>query len=279
MRVATFSPSSKPNETVFYKSVKNLEKYGIEVEISPFALGERSLDDKSDFERIEDIKWVFSYSIAEVIIPTRGGYGLARVLEKLLDLPLSKGSSRTIFGFSDFTYLLNYLAALTNHRVFHGPMLVSNFSELEEVNLEYFLKASRREDYEVSWEGESKGEILFGRVFGGNLTCLCYIINTPFFPKVNDYLLFLEDWNEQEYRVDRMLHYLKVLGVFSSIKGVIVGYSDIGYDVYINFFKKINIPFSVGFPSGHGKVNLPIPFGLELKVDFQRNSVLVSFEK
>ncbi len=279
MRVATFSPSSKPSETDFYKSIENLEKHGIEVEISPFVLGERYLDDRSDFERAEDIKWAFNYSTAETIIPTRGGYGLERVLEKVLDLPLSKGSGKNIFGFSDFTFLLNYLACSSNYRVFHGPMLVSNFSQFEEINLEYFIKAVNCQNYEVSWEGESQGGMLTAEVFGGNLTCLCYIINTPFFPKVSDFILFLEDRNEQEYRVDRMLHYLKMLGVFSVAKGVLVGYSDIGYDVYINFFKKIGIPFSVGFPGGHGKINLPIPFGVELKLNFQENSVHVSFVK
>lgn len=246
----------------------NLSKLGFEIETSPYLEDERDFTEDSDHKRLLDFRWALFESKSRIIMPSRGGYGLSRILDKIFSLDFYR-VEKTILGYSDFTFVLNYLATFNNLRVFHGPMAVKNFSQVVEENVDYFMRAIKAESYEIAWGGEGRGEDKEAFIFGGNLTCLVHLIGTPWFPPLDRAILFIEEINEDEYRVDRMLHYLKHTGVLNKVAGVIVGYSDIGYDVYIRFFERYNVPFTVGIPAGHGELNFPIPFGRKVKVSFK----------
>lgn len=265
--IAIFSPSSKPDTEDLKKAITNLSNLGFRIETSPYLEDERDFTEDSDYKRLMDFHWAFLKSNSTILMPSRGGYGLSRILDKISFLNFYQ-IQKTIFGYSDFTFVLNYLATFQNLRVFHGPMAAKNFSRLFEKNIDYFMKAVNGKSFEIQWEGEGWGEDKEVFVFGGNLTCFVHLIGTSYFPPLENALLFIEEINEDEYRVDRMLHYLKHTGILSKVAGVIVGYSDIGYDVYLRFFRRYTIPFSVGVPAGHGELNLPIPFGRMVKVSF-----------
>ena len=51
------------------------------------------------------------------------------------------------------------------------------------------------------------------RMLGGNLTLLTAILGSAYVPDFRGSILFLEDVNEQVYRVDRMLTELKLAGI------------------------------------------------------------------
>jgi muramoyltetrapeptide carboxypeptidase len=278
MRIATFSPSSKPNEELLEKAIQNLKGRGFEVELSPYLLGERGLNESSDEERFLDFRWAFFETNSPVIIPSRGGYGLSRILERISELDFSS-ARKTVIGFSDLTFVLNYLSSFENLTVFHGPMLATNLSKGDDEHFLYLERAVNKIPYEVQWEGDSSGGQFLGKIYGGNLTCFSLLVGTKFFPDLDDAILFLEEHNEAEYRVDRMLYFLKYSGVFQKVKAVIVGFSDVGYDVYINFFRKYKIPFSTNFPGGHGERNLPFPLGKVCEFDADKNTLKVHFER
>lgn len=50
------------------------------------------------------------------------------------------------------------------------------------------------------------------------------MLGTPFFPKVKDGILFVEDCNEHPYRIERMLVQLLHAGVLDAQHAVLVGY-------------------------------------------------------
>ncbi len=266
--IAIFSPSSRPDQEKLKSAVRVLTKIGLEVSLSPFVFDERDLSEVSDNKRIEDLRWAFFKSPAKILMPSRGGYGIIRILERITTFDFAK-VEKVLFGFSDFTFLLNFLSRYRNLRVFHGPMAVQNFSIEEEVNINYFLNAVSSQPYEIKWEGEGYGANNEAMIFGGNLTCFVNLINTPYLPDLKGAVILMEEIYEEPYRVDRMLYYLKNLGIFNLVSGVLIGFSDIGYDVYFNFFKKLRVPFSLGVPAGHGKVNIPIPIGRPVKVSFR----------
>ncbi|MDI6850805.1 MAG: LD-carboxypeptidase [bacterium] len=278
MQIATFSPSSKPDENLLKKAILNLESRGIKVELSPNLLGRRGLDVSSDKERFNDFKWAFFESRSTILIPSRGGYGLSRILDEIVKLNFAK-VKKTLIGFSDLTFVLNFLSVFENFDIFHGPMLATNFFAGGDELFHYLEKVVNKVSYEIRWEGYSSGGRFSGKIYGGNLTCFSFLVNTNFLPHIQDFILFLEEYNEEEYRVDRMLHFLKYSGIFREVKGVIVGFSDVGYDVYINFFRKNKIPFSTNFPGGHGKMNLPFPIGRVCEFDADRNVLRVHFER
>ena len=108
-------------------------------------------------------------------------------------------------------------------------------------------------------------------LWGGNLCTLVHLTGTPFLPRIEGGILFLEDVYEHPYRVERMLlqlHYAGVLDAQSAILlGSFNGYrlldNDNGYglDQAIALIRgKTATPILTGLPFGHirDKVSLPI---------------------
>ena len=54
-----------------------------------------------------------------------------------------------------------------------------------------------------------------GRIWGGNLSLLAHLVGTPYFPEIDDGILFVEEVAEEPYAVERLffqLHHAGVLG-------------------------------------------------------------------
>ena len=68
-----------------------------------------------------------------------------------------------------------------------------------------------------------KGGLARGRLIGGNLTVLSALVGTPYMPDMRGAILLLEDTNEAEYRIDRMLTHLALAGILGNIAGFIFG--------------------------------------------------------
>ena len=76
-----------------------------------------------------------------------------------------------------------------------------------------------------------------GRMLGGNLTVLSAIVGSSYLPHWNDAILFLEDIQEDIYRVDRMLTQLALAGILDEISGFVFGNcTDCGPGRELRFF-------------------------------------------
>ena len=62
-----------------------------------------------------------------------------------------------------------------------------------------------------------------GRLLGGNLTVLSALVGSPYLPDFDGAILFIEDTDEAEYRIDRMLTQLALAGILRRVAGVIFG--------------------------------------------------------
>ena len=115
---------------------------------------------------------------------------------------------------------------------------------------------------------------------GGNLAMLCSLLGTPYFPAIDQGVLFLEDVNEHPYRVERMLDQLRHAGVLGRQKAVLLGQftgvrkvpHDRGFgmrSVVDRLRGLIKPPVLTGLPFGHvpTKVLLPVGAKVELAVD------------
>ena len=84
-------------------------------------------------------------------------------------------------------------------------------------------------------------------------------------------VLLLEDIGERHYHVERMLHNLRLSGVFSRVKAVIIGqFTDCDDDPRMPFSLQKTIeqvigeagcPVFFGLPYGHDEVNVPVKLG------------------
>ena len=262
--IGVISPASQPDAALLECGVHFLEHLGFKVKLFPHVLNSTGFLAGEDEIRLEDLHSAWEDEEVKMIITSRGGYGCARLLESI-QWERMKKKPKIFMGFSDITVLLNAIYKLTGLVTFHGPMVKTNFSAPSDRTVDYFLKAISGKRYTVVWEGEyfkAAGDIQ-GKIVGGCLSLVVSLLGTPYEPDFADKILFIEEVGEEDYRIDRMLFHLKYAGVFKKVKAVLLGYSDIGYDIYLDFFmKKAEVPLFTGFPAGHGSENITLPIGI-----------------
>ena len=188
----------------------------------------------SDEERAEDINALFADPEVKGIFALRGGYGSCRILP-LLDYAAIAANPKPFIGYSDITAMHLAILEKTGLVTFHGSNASSAFTPGNEAtcrrmlmepldpagNILFARDASKLEALKTIVSGSVKGRIL-----GGNLTCLLRLIGTPYAPDFRDTILFLEDTGEKAYRIDGNFTHLRLAGVLSQIKGLIMGQFD-----------------------------------------------------
>ena len=259
--------------------------------VSPHAYGECGRFSGTDEERLADINNALQDSSVDAILCARGGYGLQRIIDKIdlstLDSPLSTLDSRlsTIIGFSDITALHQLYALHHTPYTIHGLMCkhIATLPEDSEA-LQLFFRALAREPLEyilpphpLNRSGEAQGTLI-----GGNLSVLYGLQGTPYdLNHVIDahpegVILFIEDIGERHYHIDRMMNNLRMAGVLSRIKGLVVGQftdcepdpgmkiSNIKYqisNIYATIREAVEAylyPILFDFPAGHVEDNRPL---------------------
>lgn len=266
--IGIISPASQPDAALLKQGIDFLENLGFKVKLFPHVLDSAGFLAGEDEIRLEDFHSAWEDDKIKMIIASRGGYGCVRLLENI-HWELIKKKPKIFMGFSDITVLLNAIHKIVGLVTFHGPMVKTNFSAPSDQTVDYFLKAISGKRYSVVWEGEYFNTVsdIQGQIVGGCLSLIVSLIGTPYEPNFENKILFIEEVGEEDYRVDRMLFHLKYRGVFEKVKAVLLGYSDIGYDVYLDFFmKKVKVPLFTGFPAGHGSENITLPIGIPVTI-------------
>jgi muramoyltetrapeptide carboxypeptidase len=117
-----------------------------------------------------------------------------------------------------------------------------------------------------------------GVLRGGCLTLLAALCGTPFTPRFGgDTLLFIEDWDEPPYRLERLLWQLRAAGLFERPRGVVFGEMQgcaarpgLPYsldDVLLRALDGLDIPIAIGLASGHTtRPNLTLPLGVTARL-------------
>lgn len=229
----------------------------------------------NDKDRASDINDMFNDDSIDGIICFRGGYGSIRTLQ-YIDDSIIKCHPKFFCGFSDITLLLNHFRNL-GLICFHGPMINSNLSDCETVKS--LLDISKYNFSNYSYNLNHYCDIRYinddsfsGQLIGGNLATICSSIGTPYEVKGNNFIILLEEVNEEPYVIDRMLTELIFHNFFDSCNGIIIGHVnksklfDLCYknhlqQVFINRLKNLHIPMIIGFPFGHDYPNFTIPIG------------------
>ena len=118
-----------------------------------------------------------------------------------------------------------------------------------------------------------------GRLIGGNLTVLAALAGTPYLPDFAGAILFLEETNEAEYRIDRMLTQLALAGILGKVAGVVFGQcsdcrnTDAGYSNFTIYevldrqFSQLGVPAFQGAEFGHMAAQMSMPVGVMAEID------------
>jgi muramoyltetrapeptide carboxypeptidase len=243
-----------------------------------------------DQARADDINAMFADKEVKALLAVRGGWGAARMLRHL-DYGMISANPKPVLGFSDVTGLHLALQARAGIVSFHGTNAVSGWGPASVDSFKGLLVNGETptwrnpvatEDRLVQrrWRPVAiKEGTARGRLIGGNLTVLAALVGTPYMPDMRGAILLLEDTNEAEYRIDRMLTQLSLAGILDSIGGFIFGQctnctaADGGYGNFLlsELLQQHIAP--LGIPAFHGAyfghiANQPfIPMGAIAEMD------------
>jgi len=280
-----------------FEAVELLKAHGYKVKIAPAAKSVYGHFAGSDRKRAEDINNFFKDDEVKAILCTRGGYGCARVLDKL-DYKMIAKHPKMLIGFSDVTALHIAIGERCGLSTVHGPMLVSftreNFKS--EYTTENFFKGLENGfSGEIPMpEGQELKSVINGRaegiIMGGNLTLLAALAGTPYELNGKGALLLIEEVGESPYRIDRMMNQLYQSGLLKRVNGILYGdfvgckdpdpdgIEDFTVEQVLKYYARLSgKPVIKNVPAGHGKFNAFIPLGVHavMEANDKKSSIFI----
>ena len=233
--IGLIEPATASDETFQLTLVEEaVTAMGLKPKRGASVLGRHGYLANTDQKRAADVNAMFADKDVRAILAVRGGWGSARLLP-WLDWPTIRANPKLVIGFSDITALHMAIAAQAGFVTIHGP---NGGSAWGKGSLGHFkalafdgatptlVNPLAEEDRLVQrrWRTQpiTAGKAR-GRLLGGNLTVLTALAGTPYLPDFKGAILFLEDVDEAEYRIDRMLTQLGQAGVLGGLAGAVFG--------------------------------------------------------
>ena len=282
--IRIISPAGAIDSQWINRAKIRLEQWGFHVSVSDHAYGNLGRFSATDEERIADINAAFADPTIDIILCSRGGYGLQRIIDRIVLPQRPKEQWPLLVGFSDITALHSLLSlngvvsmhanmckdisllpaddiALQAERdfllLFHRDMAASSITTLLSTNSS------------LNRSGKAVGKLI-----GGNLSVLYGLQGTPYSLNhiieqcAESPILFIEDICENHYHIDRMLNNLRLCGVFDAIGGLVVGqFTDCSDDPSMGctlqesirqVVEDYSFPVLFDYPSGHIDSNYPL---------------------
>jgi muramoyltetrapeptide carboxypeptidase len=291
-KVAVLSPASYPQPERLAQGIDALKHLGF----LPFT-GRHALDKAhyyfagSAVARLDDLHSAFLDPETSAIFCTRGGYG-SNYLLRDLDLGLIREHPKPFLAHSDMTCLQTWLLDQIGLPSFHGPMVAGDFSQAEGVDEASLLAALGGKRWSV---GEGSGLRVLrpgkagGILYGGCLTLLAATLGTPYAPRTEGKLLFLEDRDVKPYQLDRLLRQMILAGKFEGVAGFVFGEMldclgpgqspQVMDDVILRVLDGFPGPIGIGLRSGHvSRRGITLAFGTKAELDLERSPVLSFLE-
>jgi muramoyltetrapeptide carboxypeptidase len=236
-RVGIFAPSSKVPETEFGMGLDRILAAGIEPVVHPHTLKGHLFFAGTDEERAEAFWQLAQDPGLPILWAARGGYGSARILPLLDKLARKRRKPlprKLLVGYSDSTALHEYVRTRWGWAGLHAPMPgLRQFCALPEGEWQRLLAALRGEKVSaptpvsgdaLQWIGGRKPRgAIRAPMVGGNLSVWASLIGTPYEIQARGKIVFLEDVDENLYRVDRMVQQLIHSGSLKGAKAVVLG--------------------------------------------------------
>lgn len=267
------------------RAVKFLNNQGYKVKLGANVLEENDYLAGTDEMRLQDLNAFFEDSEVSAILCSRGGYGCARLLDKI-DFSVIENNPKIFLGHSDITAFLNNFPMIT----FHSPLALGDFGcdEVDEITLRNFVEVL--DGVELPYAYKSKdyfytvnSGVAKGALVGGNLSIISSLMGTPYEINFENNILLLEDLNEPLYKLDRMFTQLKLAGVFDKVAGVVIANFS-GLKVtreFLQGFIPACKPAIYGFDASHEvtKYTLPMNVQYELNADKGELTLLETYLK
>ena len=283
MHIRIISPSGVIDPSFIDGAATRLRAWGYIVSEGAHARDTWGRFAGTDEHRLADIADALNDPEVDLILCSRGGYGLQRIIDRVP--PITK----PLIGFSDIT-ALHQAAGLNAQPTLHAIMCkhIATLPEDSEPILA-LRKALAGETLNYRWQSHPLNR--FGKacapLIGGNLSVLYGLQATPYsLPAAQRSILLIEDIAERHYHIDRMMRNLRMSGVLEHISGLIVGqFSDCDDDplmsqtVYQTIKEAVadyDYPVIFNAPVGHVERNLPLWIHGHTTIDCSAEGVLLT---
>jgi len=294
-------------------AIKALEALGLTITFGKETQKIDKMSSSSIEARISDLQDAFSDSDVKGILTVIGGFNSNQLL-KYIDYGLIQKNPKIFCGYSDITALQNAIYHKAGLVTYSGPHFsafamkkgleytLASFKEtfFEPHRIRYCIPSENwsddawfldqnntvfyvNEGYWVIKEGKAKGCIL-----GGNLSTFQLLHGTPYFPSLENSILFIEADSISEGIVDvaefdRDLQSLIHQPGFEKVQGLVIGRFEKKFKMDFEALKFIidskkelsNIPVVANVDFGHTMPMFVFPIGGEAQVNVQSQQVTI----
>ena len=297
--VGVIAPSHpiQPFQEKYDQGIKNLKRFGFKVkEGKTVKLQHMGYMAGTDLERADDINAMFADEEVSAIICALGGSIAIRCLRHL-DYDLIRRNPKIFSGMSNITIF--HIAFLTKAGLtgLHQSDVVFGFgadmnSEEAIYENELFFRVTRNAEplgllpaltkWEVWRQGKAEG-----RLFGGSINSAETMLGTPYYPKLNeDIIFFWESIGQPLDELDAKFTHFRESGIFERTRGMLIGkFRDEVSDpssknsqtirdrtdeikgLVMDITADYDFPIIGNMDFGHYTPNLPLPIGIKAAMD------------
>ncbi|MGO4476007.1 LD-carboxypeptidase [Massilia sp. 2TAF26] len=289
--VGLIAPGGYTSDASIQKAVKNIEALGFRVKPGNYLREVWGNYGGTVAARIADLHGMVRDPEVKAIWAIRGGSGCISLL-KHLDFELIRKHPKILLGYSDITAL--HLAIHRHAGVvsFHGPVASSTPSDYSNQHMLAVLMDPRA-SYTIPMSAENArralqepqyairtvhGGVATGPLMGGNLSLVSALAGTPYAADFRDSLLFIEEVNEEPYRIDRWMTQLDLAVGLDKAAGVMIGIcencgpqgqgSSLSLDETLDLhLQSLHVPAVSGYSFGHIRNQFTIPVGVRATLD------------
>lgn len=263
-------------------AIRIMESWGFKIHIgntvnrSDFSFG------GTDDERTQDLQAMLDDPGIHAIMCARGGYGSARIIDRL-DFKYFSEHPKWVIGFSDITVLHCHINRLFGIATLHSKMCNSfpeDFSKSEPIVQQTILSIrdalmGQQLAYTTFSDSRNRTGAASGILIGGNLSMIQSVAATNSEPDTIGKILFLEEVGEYLYSLDRMFNNLQRSHKLDNLAGLIIGgfnrikpddpgeeFGRTVYDIVMEKVKDYKYPVCFNFPVGHQRDNYALKCGV-----------------
>ena len=287
--VRIISPSGVIDPTLVDGAIILLASWGYKATEGMFTRNALGRFAGSEQERFTDLQQALDDPNVKAILCSRGGYGLAQIIDRI-DFSRFVKHPKWVIGFSDVTIL--HQALLSTGIISLHSAMAKQFTELPAkaeplVMIENILRGDIP-SYKITANKHNRSGIGKGKLIGGNLSVFMGMRGTRYDLPFKNSILFIEDIGEKPYQIDRMMQNLRISGALSQLSGLLIGqFTEYEEDPEMNktlfqiiadAVKEYNYPVCYNFSAGHVDNNFPLLMGANAELKVTDRGASLSFQ-